>query len=88
MTSVVRPLAEASICRHRPLRPYRRISAVRPTNKTNMAAKSEAEKAREQLRTIDREIDPEGNDGAEFEATLIRARDGGLLSRSAGSTVN
>jgi hypothetical protein len=36
---------------------------VRPTNKTNMAAKSEAEKTRERLRSVEREIDREGKEG-------------------------
>jgi hypothetical protein len=61
---------------------------VRPTNKTNMAAKSEAEKTYDRLRTMEREIDPQGKDEAKIDATLIRARDGRLLSRPAGSTVN
>jgi hypothetical protein len=37
---------------------------VRPTNKTNMAAKSEAEKTRERLIPVEREIDREGKEGS------------------------
>jgi hypothetical protein len=61
---------------------------VRPTNKTNLAAKSEAEKTREWLRPVEREFDREGKDGSDFDAALLRARDGGLLSRPAGSRLS
>jgi hypothetical protein len=61
---------------------------VRPTNKTNLAAKSEAEKTREWLRLVEREFSRDGKDGSECGSAVLRARDGGLLSRPPGSRLN
>jgi hypothetical protein len=51
---------------------------VRPTNRTNMAAKSEAEAARGKLRELDKEIDKEEKGRAVVKPKLDHARNGGI----------
>jgi hypothetical protein len=44
-----------------------------------MAARSEAEKTRERLRTMEREIDREEKDRVELDSSLVRAGVGGIF---------
>jgi hypothetical protein len=70
-----KPLAGNRAFHPQPARLIERISAVRPTNKTNMAAKSEAEKSRETLRRFEGESDKEEKGRAVVAPTLDHGRD-------------
>jgi hypothetical protein len=52
---------------------------MRPTNKTNLASRSEAEKNFERLAAFDKEIDKEEKARVVVKPTLDHARDGGIF---------